>query len=1169
MKSLSYSTETLESVRALYDYFSSDEASLSFKKGEIIKVLTELESGWCQGEKNGEKGWFPKNFVERIDIDDNQRASFMQKLNGQNSKQSLNSMDNGQFDRTKNWIAQTIKSETNNGYEKSIDSIETSSLEISNKPQQPPIANIEDWQPTSPFQKPLENLDINNTNNNNSIIIDKILPRFCPPGNTLSEINSLPLNWCKKMTANNKIYYFNMLTDESTWKLPNINSEKKKFEKRYSMMSEHSIISTLSDITWIKLIPAKAHQTLLYSSDLNNDNLNWDGIISNIVCNVHKLIYTIKMHSKTKYLKNASLIVESIRIMLLTSGTAESDSPIFKSHQLLKGYHRLILLSLCDLVLMAKVASGIWPPPDMQKRLENEAINILMLSRLFVQVAQQVSISSKMKIVIPPADQTYLRQQTRSASQNINYQIHKVKHSNSSYTKDRRNPINNYSYNYNESRRSSHQDIESEIGGDQSQQSNTEILKKFNSAAQTTFNAIEVLSECLEKNNDISQQLINLIRRVVEEVGHFVKLLDQFSLDNVSSEHVAMFNAYRQTLFDNINLLVLVTKTITENYSKNGTGSTDQILNNTTRIEKSINHLLIAIKFVLEEKDLKEYNELRRKLNIFSTILNKSIEKQTLIELSPPIRRCFSHSSLTSSINSNSFNSQTQKYPMYSNVNLKYSENGFVSGSDDETNDSIINGSNNKGGDNMSRINTRPSDKLKKLLGKEVPLMNKGHGPKDSLNNKSMEEKPWFLGHDYTPDMLVFEKSKVRGGTAEGLVECLTFHDNFDPNFMATFMLTYRSFVSTSELFRLIFKRFNLPPPHNLSQPEYEIWFEKKLKVIRVRIFNILKTWVENYFQESEDMEALEELKQYVSTIMKDILPQQAIQLLKHIEKRLDPKTAEFKKMVKKSLEEPIPILPKNYDSFLDMEPLEIARQLTLIDSQLFNLIKPNECLNKAWSRNDGTAPNVKKMIKMSTQISNWVALTILFEDSIRTRGLYIKHFIAIAVQCMMLHNFNTLMSLIAGLNSSPIHRLKRTWENVSLRAKTDLDEIKRIMNTERNFAVYREQLHSINPPCVPFLGVYLTDLTFIADGNPDYIADTKLFNFFKQSKSADLIREIQQYQNSTYYLKSVPKLQEYLLSKMDYVVTEAQLYDRSVILEPKEREEEKIARLLHESGFL
>jgi len=52
--------------RAKYDYQSADDASLSFRRGDIIEVLTRLETGWWDGLLGEERGWFPSNYVDMI-----------------------------------------------------------------------------------------------------------------------------------------------------------------------------------------------------------------------------------------------------------------------------------------------------------------------------------------------------------------------------------------------------------------------------------------------------------------------------------------------------------------------------------------------------------------------------------------------------------------------------------------------------------------------------------------------------------------------------------------------------------------------------------------------------------------------------------------------------------------------------------------------------------------------------------------------------------------------------------------------------------------------------------------------------------------------------------------------------------------------------------------------
>lgn len=40
----------------------------------------------------------------------------------------------------------------------------------------------------------------------------------------------------------------------------------------------------------------------------------------------------------------------------------------------------------------------------------------------------------------------------------------------------------------------------------------------------------------------------------------------------------------------------------------------------------------------------------------------------------------------------------------------------------------------------------------------------------------------------------------------------------------------------------------------------------------------------------------------------------------------------------------------------------------------------------------------------------------------------------------------------------------------------------------QNNYKSYRENLSATETPAVPYIGVFLKDLTFICDGNPDYL---------------------------------------------------------------------------------
>ena len=93
--------------RALYDYQSQDPSSLSFLRGHVIEVLTQLESGWWDGLLNDERGWFPSNYVERIS-DGEAEAYFMQSTHESSNLQSDSQSgtvfdDSSTLDRGQGW----------------------------------------------------------------------------------------------------------------------------------------------------------------------------------------------------------------------------------------------------------------------------------------------------------------------------------------------------------------------------------------------------------------------------------------------------------------------------------------------------------------------------------------------------------------------------------------------------------------------------------------------------------------------------------------------------------------------------------------------------------------------------------------------------------------------------------------------------------------------------------------------------------------------------------------------------------------------------------------------------------------------------------------------------------------------------------------------------------
>lgn len=105
-------------------------------------------------------------------------------------------------------------------------------------------------------------------------------------------------------------------------------------------------------------------------------------------------------------------------------------------------------------------------------------------------------------------------------------------------------------------------------------------------------------------------------------------------------------------------------------------------------------------------------------------------------------------------------------------------------------------------------------------------------------------------------------------------------------------------------------------------------------------------------------------------------------------------------------------------------------------------------------------------------------------------------------------------------------------------------------MNHDKSYSRLRQELHTRAPPCLPFVGVYLTDLTFIEEGNRDLLAGTQLINFAKHRRTAAVIAEVQRYQLQPYNFERVEAIAKFL-SNLPSEDDET-CYEKSLEIEPR-----------------
>ncbi|XP_032556435.1 ras-specific guanine nucleotide-releasing factor 1 isoform X1 [Chiroxiphia lanceolata] len=318
------------------------------------------------------------------------------------------------------------------------------------------------------------------------------------------------------------------------------------------------------------------------------------------------------------------------------------------------------------------------------------------------------------------------------------------------------------------------------------------------------------------------------------------------------------------------------------------------------------------------------------------------------------------------------------------------------------------------------------------------------------------------------------------------------------------------------------------------------------------RVLNVLRHWVSKH---SQDFETNEELKFRVIGFLEEVIhdPELLTQERKAAANIIRTLTQEDPGDNQITLEEVVHMAEGvKAEPFENHSALEIAEQLTLLDHLIFKKIPYEEFFGQGWmklEKNERT-PYIMKNTKHFNDVSNLIASEIIRNEEINARVSAIEKWVAVADICRCLHNYNAVLEVTSSLNRSAIFRLKKTWLKVSKQTKALIDKLQKLVSSEGRFKNLREALKNCDPPCVPYLGMYLTDLAFIEEGTPNYTEDG-LVNFSKMRMISHIIREIRQFQQTSYKIEHQPKVTQYLLDQ-SFVMDEETLYEASLRIEPK-----------------
>ena len=378
----------------------------------------------------------------------------------------------------------------------------------------------------------------------------------------------------------------------------------------------------------------------------------------------------------------------------------------------------------------------------------------------------------------------------------------------------------------------------------------------------------------------------------------------------------------------------------------------------------------------------------------------------------------------------------------------------------------------------------------------------------------------------------------IKYAPIEYLVKRLTSDKQSDSTFMHHFLLTMN---------------LHTPAETFLDMLLQELASEDK--AVRLRVFVVLKTWVEKLWSPATDPQLVSRVLKLAAESGKpgEALTRQVQKATCGTEARRDyvfTQDAPFSVLpLAAYLAEPLPA-----EVTLDNTDVrEVARQMTLVEQGLFKAIRPWELQNLNFARKDKSlAPNIHAFTAHFNVMSKWAVWAVMACRDLRRRTRALEKLIDLADCLAGLQNYNGVNEVVSACTSSPVYRLKKTWAAISPRHTAKFKELSALMAPAKSYAAFRKKLHTLHPPCIPFIGVYQSDLTFIEEGNPT-MHDGGFINWQKCRLQAGIIIEIQTYQQAPYCLAAVPWIQEYFLG-LKPRNDDNELWEISITVEPKER---------------
>uniref|UniRef100_A0A8C4TDB8 CRK SH3-binding GNRP n=1 Tax=Erpetoichthys calabaricus TaxID=27687 RepID=A0A8C4TDB8_ERPCA len=373
----------------------------------------------------------------------------------------------------------------------------------------------------------------------------------------------------------------------------------------------------------------------------------------------------------------------------------------------------------------------------------------------------------------------------------------------------------------------------------------------------------------------------------------------------------------------------------------------------------------------------------------------------------------------------------------------------------------------------------------------------------------------------------------VRAGSGDILLVHATQTDRKDlVLYCEAFLTTYRTFITPEELILKLHQRYT---KFCHSSDTFKKRVSKNTFFVLVRVVDELCL-----------VELTDGILRLLMTLVFQLLCNGELSLARVLRKNILDKMDQKKQLRYTNSLKPLSArgVAARPGTLHDFRSHEIADQLTLLDAELFYKIEIPEVLLWAKEQNEEKSPNLTQFTEHFNNMSYWVRSIIIQQEKAQDREKLLLKFIKIMKHLRKLNNFNSYLAILSALDSAPIRRLE--WQK---QTSEGLEEYCTLIDSSSSFRAYRAALAEVEPPCIPYLGLILQDLTFVHLGNPDFI-DGKV-NFSKRWQQFNILDSMRRFQQTRYELKHNEDIVSFFNDFSDHLAEEA-LWELSLKIKPR-----------------